>query len=311
MAETKKKKIGELSGVVHDARQMLAVILGRTGLLQRGVKDSVLLRHLKDIELATESLESLLLRVSNESFTGVSDIREAIVQSLSLIQPEAGQDWQQDFSTEDEQKTGVWLADNSVLEGVYCTVPTDVLREVLNNLLHNSLAVLPQGGKVRFRLESDEDFCTLFYHDSGPGISAENSSQIFEPGFSTSGDSKKGVGLPYCRQILNSCGGQINWVSTQEQGACFALTLPRSNQPEKVKNSTVETRLDVGVFSASVLVVDDDSSVREMLADVLVEFGCRATEPNIANIAVFSFGHHKEVKPIVIQKTGGETGIGK
>ena len=108
------------------------------------------------------------------------------------------------------------------------------LVQVLLNILINSCQAMAQsGGKIRLMAEKDEhtDCARITITDSGPGISAENIRQIFEPFFSTRGSADTtgqigtGLGLAICRDIVTAHGGFIDVQSVEGQGASFKILL--------------------------------------------------------------------------------------
>jgi two-component system, CAI-1 autoinducer sensor kinase/phosphatase CqsS len=104
--------------------------------------------------------------------------------------------------------------------------------QLLNNLLKNALYSL-KAAQSRF---NPGDLCvsygcraglgTITLSDKGIGIDADNLPHIFEPFFSTSHDTGHGLGLAYCKQVIQSAGGQISVKSEYKSGATFTLELP-------------------------------------------------------------------------------------
>lgn len=117
--------------------------------------------------------------------------------------------------------------------------------QVLNNLLKNSLFSL----KVAQSRFSQGDLLVEFgtraatgritITDKGTGISDANSAHVFEPFFSTSNDTGHGLGLAYCKQVVQASGGKI-WVKTEHHiGATFTIELPVINIPTGNKSNHV------------------------------------------------------------------------
>lgn len=105
------------------------------------------------------------------------------------------------------------------------------LQQVIVNLLINSIQAISQGHSVRrvIRLSvsatSGRDVVTIVLHDSGPGISEEDLSHIFESFFTTKADGM-GIGLALCHSIAIEHGGQIQASNHPTGGALFQLSLP-------------------------------------------------------------------------------------
>lgn len=104
----------------------------------------------------------------------------------------------------------------------------DGLKQVFLNLLCNGLQHTPFGGRivVTSRVESWEggNTAVIEFSDTGRGISPENLSRIFDPGFSTTGSS--GLGLAVCRRIVEQHRGTITVRSEFGHGATFQLEIP-------------------------------------------------------------------------------------
>ncbi len=265
----------ELASVAHDVRQMLAVITGRAGLLRHGADPKTMDKNLAAIETAAIQAGAVLSRLypsARGESPANTDILQTLRQSAALMQPKPGISWQRGDQSQGP-KTGVWFLEENVAEGCFTTAAPWVLLEVLNNLLLNSLEVMPDGGLLQADLEQVGQHWRLRLRDSGPGISPGQREKIFESGFGSSGDPDRGIGLSSCRDLLSCHGGSLQLGAAGQSGACFELLLPytHANSCRPAEQTTV-----TGVeYCPTVLVVDDDRAVREMLNDVLMELGCR------------------------------------
>ncbi len=102
------------------------------------------------------------------------------------------------------------------------------LRRAFLNLLRNAgEAMAGEGGRLIIAVQVEEDWITLRLSDSGPGISAEDLPNIFEPFFSTK-DTGTGLGLALTQQIFTEHGGTIEVESKEGEGATFVVKLPRA-----------------------------------------------------------------------------------
>jgi len=112
------------------------------------------------------------------------------------------------------------------------TVPVNILADadqmtqVVMNLLMNAIQILPNGGKIEVNLYDGKDDVVLSVVDDGPGISAKNQAQIFEP-FFTQRSGGVGLGLAVVQQIVQAHGGDICYQPSKYQGAQFIITLPK------------------------------------------------------------------------------------
>jgi signal transduction histidine kinase len=114
------------------------------------------------------------------------------------------------------------------------------LRQVLANLLANSLDAIGQNCRVVLRASASVDPNTgtsrirITMADGGHGISATTAKQMFDPFFTTKGTVGTGLGLWVCKQLVEKNGGFIRVRSNtygQRRGTTFSVVLPRDEQP--------------------------------------------------------------------------------
>lgn len=104
------------------------------------------------------------------------------------------------------------------------------LREVLVNLVGNSVKFTDKGGHITVSFEQKEQYIITHVTDNGCGISQEKAAQLFEPfskGLDRPGEEKNsGLGLWICRSIVELHEGHI-WVKSEpERGTTFSFALP-------------------------------------------------------------------------------------
>lgn len=257
-----------IPGVAHDVRQMLWVITGRCGQLLQGNLPPEVQRHLRAMELAAADASAMLARLPGvggaPSDPGAGQLHPAVAAALQLVLPPDGRPWQEPGSE------GPWRARVDVPAHLWAGVPAQVLREVLGNLLTNALAVLPRGGQVDIAARRRGGRCLLTVQDSGPGVPPHRADLIFQPGFTTSGQPGRGLGLAGCRALLRRHGADLRLDGTAGPGGCFLLDLPAAApQIEPDPATAGQDDQETG----PILVVDDEAAVRDMLADLLGELG--------------------------------------
>jgi len=105
----------------------------------------------------------------------------------------------------------------------------DLLTELLSNLLDNAIRHTPPKGSIQIRLEHapDENRAQLIVEDSGPGISADLTKDIFQRFSKAPGQSGgSGLGLAIVADIAQVHGGQASLDTTSSPGACFQISFP-------------------------------------------------------------------------------------
>jgi signal transduction histidine kinase len=110
------------------------------------------------------------------------------------------------------------------------------IRQVLANLLSNSIDAVPSGGVVRIRISAACDWsgggqpgARFTIADNGAGIPAGIREQLFEPFFTTKTDTGTGLGLWVSKGIVEKHGGSIHLRSSTQPGrswTVFSLFLP-------------------------------------------------------------------------------------
>ncbi len=154
------------------------------------------------------------------------------------------------------------------------------LQQVVLNLIVNAEQALLQGrgsGRIRLRTHRlSESRIALEVADDGPGVSPEVASRIFDPFFTTKPPGVgTGLGLSIVYGIVHQHGGEVFLESTPGAGARFAVELPivpvpaRAALAEKQLPETAPTRGPAG----RILVVEDEPTVAQLIADVLREEG--------------------------------------
>ena len=101
----------------------------------------------------------------------------------------------------------------------------DKLKQVIMNLVSNSVQEMAEGGDLKIEASESERHVTISLADTGGGIPEDKREKIFEP-FYTLKKSGTGLGLPLCKKIMTAHGGDIV-VGDCVDGAVFTLILPK------------------------------------------------------------------------------------
>ncbi|HXT47827.1 MAG TPA: ATP-binding protein, partial [Gemmatimonadaceae bacterium] len=170
------------------------------------------------------------------------------------------------------------------------------LEQVLMNLAVNSRDAMPAGGSLTFAIGREEvthsnqhdhpgtppgSYATLAVRDSGAGMPPEIVTQIFEPFFTTKGPGKgTGLGLSTVYGIVKQSGGHVTVTSAPGKGTTFTVYLPASlGEAEPLRRTSDADRAALlARGDRTVLVVDDDASVRRALSRSLSRIGYAVLE---------------------------------
>ncbi len=104
-----------------------------------------------------------------------------------------------------------------------------LLEHVFDNLVTNAVDAMPEGGIVRISARAEQAWVAVEIRDSGPGVSEELRVKVFDPFFSTKGDSGTGLGLTIARSVLKAHDGDIEYAD-YGSGAAFHIRLPVSSR---------------------------------------------------------------------------------
>ncbi len=167
------------------------------------------------------------------------------------------------------------------------------LEQVLMNLVVNARDAMPNGGLLAIETSQTELARTPMHHlhplplgqyvkltvtDTGCGMDADVLSHLFEPFFTTKEEHKgTGLGLSTVFGIVTTCGGGIDVWSQVGHGTTFDLYFPRVNPQTLTADATTpQGRLRHG--SETILLVEDDTGVRELVRHELVKIGYQVIE---------------------------------
>lgn len=146
---------------------------------------------------------------------GVCDLRTVAAEALDLVRARAGQQTVDPvFDCPDEPVYG------DVDRARFCAV--------LVNLCLNGLDAMPSGGRLEVRIRSGPQQTIVHVLDTGTGIAAEVAEKLFTP-FVSGKPTGTGLGLCISKRIVEDHGGLLSGCNRPEGGACFTITLPRTN----------------------------------------------------------------------------------
>lgn len=273
----KLRALGEMSsGVVHDFNNILAAILGRVQLLLQKLNDlndekwlDLLQRNLSVIETAVEDGSRILSRISEFTKRSPSGefmalgVDEIIADVIEMTKPR----WH-DLALFNGKR--IELKFNSSGRLSARGNPSE-LREVFTNLINNAVDAIEGDGVIEISAGIEADRVKISVADTGHGMTDEIRKRIFEPFFTTKGKNGTGLGLSMAYGIINRHGGSIDVESFVNEGTRFEITLPfdLQTEPPSMPDKISETK----DLKGKILVVDDEESLRDILAEVLESMG--------------------------------------
>jgi two-component system cell cycle sensor histidine kinase/response regulator CckA len=277
------ESVGRLAGgVAHDFNNLLTAIRGYAQLLLAHVAPgSVEHHHAEEIDRAADRAAALTAQLLAFGRRQVLQARPTelnrLVESLdSVLSRLVG----------DNIELALELG-----SGVYpVRVDPVQIEQLLVNLVVNSADATPPGGRVVIRTANadvvslddlpDGRYAVLSVEDSGSGIDESALEHLFEPFFTTKGVGRGvGLGLSTAFGIAKQSGGTIAVASAPDTGSLFTVYLPELAAPRPLPE------LDTVVGGETIVVVESDPAVRDVLFEVLTDAGYRtitATTPTEA-----------------------------
>ena len=282
----KMEAVGRLAGgIAHDFNNLLMVISGYTEVALGHMDEAHPLRaKVHAIQQASDRATMLtrqLLAFSRRQMLELKVVEvNAIVQDMErLLRPLIGE--RVELTTKLSPDAGRTRADAGQLE------------QVLMNLVVNSKDAMPEGGRIAIETKSvtlDDShrgeqtfirpggYVVLSVTDNGQGMDKETQSRIFEPFFTTKEKGKgTGLGLSTVYGIVKQSGGYILVHSEVGRGTTFHIYLPRVHEEVELHSAAPAARAADG-GTETVLLVEDEESVRQLVRETLEARGYRVLE---------------------------------
>ena len=275
----KMESVGRLAGgIAHDFNNVLAIMRGQVELLQDDLEvlDSARAR-IDSVQRATDRAAALtddLMAFSRQRVDEPTpfDLHDLLLGVRELLQ----------------QVLGATVTLELHLEASPATIVADPNRieQAVLNLAVNARDAMPTGGHLIITTATDPTASravSLAVTDTGAGMDAATRARVFEPFFTTKPPGfGTGLGLSTTDDIVRSAGGRIAVTSERGKGTTFTLTFPTA--PTEVPHSATGSGgdlIDLTDLSEpahdqpTVLVVDDESEVRTLIAEILRGSGYR------------------------------------
>ena len=276
------ESIGTLAGgIAHDLNNLLSPILMSIQLLQMRFPDEDSQRLLKTLRLNAERGGELIKQVLSFA-RGVEGERiplqpkHLIREIIKVLKDTLPKSVEIGFLMPEAQE--LWSIKGDATQ----------IHQVLMNLCVNARDAMPEGGRITITLENriiDENFArmqleakpgryvVIAVSDTGSGIPSHIIDRIFEPFFTTKEQGKgTGLGLSTVMAIVKSHGGFVDVYSEVGKGTKFRLSFPALEAGQTMTAEVKQSELPFG-NGETILVVDDEESIREITRSTLQAFG--------------------------------------
>jgi two-component system, NtrC family, sensor histidine kinase HydH len=212
--------LGQMSaGLAHEIRNPLASIQGAAAVVQRERESDERRREfLEIIQKECRRLNQLLTSFLNFARPSPPDLRtveiDALLDSVLVLVRHAGEASRWDLRKEIQPGMSQLECD------------PEQMKQVLLNLVMNSLQAMPQGGTVVLAAREYRNNVILDVQDQGCGISARDLDRVFDPFFTTKATGT-GLGLSVAHQIVTHHGGTLTLARNSPGGVTMRVALPR------------------------------------------------------------------------------------
>ena len=279
--------LGQLAGgIAHDFNNLLQAILGYTQLMKQSPANvEFVKRSLDVVEAAANDGSETVRRIQqfarlrpDEQFVPV-DVNRVVRDAVAITKPR----WEERHARgQHPMHLELDLGEAPTISG-----RPAALTEVMTNLILNAMDAMAEGGTLTIATgRGQEGTAVISVRDTGIGMPEAVQRRIFEPFFSTKGESGSGLGLSMTYSIVKRHGGEIGVESQPGEGTTFTLVFAGESLAESGPPSTMAPGAQ---RSARVLLVDDEPKVRETLAELLTSTGHEVTPVGGGRAALAEF----------------------
>jgi len=213
--------------IAHEINNLLTPLSSYAALAlnnpdDKALAEKALQKAVRNCRRASKIMESMLGLVNGETQKKKNAKLNTLVEEIF------------DCLSRDFAKDGITVNIQIPKDLTVWAVPVQI-QQVLMNLIFNARdAMLPAGGILTIKAGDSPDAVQIEVADTGCGIQQGDLKNIFEPFFTTKPERKtqpaksgSGLGLAFCKEIIDAHGGHISVESTPGQGSTFRIVLPK------------------------------------------------------------------------------------
>lgn len=278
----KMEVLGQLAGgIAHDFNNMLMILSGSAELLDRSIQRDALARvyvdQIQHTVVKAAAITRQLLAFSRKQVLNkcAMDLHAVIQESSTMLPTLLGPDVCLDIAADAQNP---WI---------HCD--PQQIEQVIVNLAINARDAMAKGGRLSISTRNSalppvsastvsglpKDWVVLEISDTGHGMDQKTLAHIFEPFFTTKLAGKgTGLGLATVYGIVRQSGGYIDVESALDEGTRFLLYFPATSPlPPSAAPSLVSPSAHTDRRSGTLLLVDDEGSLRHAVAEILRDSG--------------------------------------
>ncbi|MBN1918167.1 MAG: response regulator [Verrucomicrobia bacterium] len=306
IAETKKlESLGLLAGgIAHDFNNLLSGVMGYSSLLKTKLDpESAEFRYADRIETSSTHAKELTAQLLAFARGGQYEVQplnlnHTVLEAVRMLRL--------------SMPRGVKLTTKLTSRLNWIEADPAQMHQIIANLFTNAIEAMASGGRVTIRTENVRfngspgadtphldpgPYVHLSLSDTGRGISDEALPRIFDPFFSSKGVGH-GLGLSAVYGIVRNHRGAVTVESQIGSGTTVHVYLPAAAAPHREQRRIMEP---VERGRETVLVVDDEAIIRDLLGRILEELGYRAIITATGEEAIEAFrARHGEIDCVIL-----------
>ncbi len=261
------------NGIAHEFNNILGIILGYLNIMKLRLEDpnQQVLDALNIIERAAKDGAAIVDKIQQFSKTKPEyegaihvDVLDVINEVVDFTMPR----WKSEAQLRGiEYKV---ITNNLVASRYNVKCNPSELREVIVNIINNSIDAMPDGGKIEFSAKTDNENVILSISDDGMGIKEEFKDKVFDPFFTTKDVKRSGLGMSVVHSIVKRYGGAISIDSCWGKGTTIHIKMPLwLTELTRSKKKKVL----VSDCKANILIIEDEEVILDMMKIILEKKG--------------------------------------
>jgi len=291
-----------LNSLANNFNQILFGIQSEISFFKSTKMDpTVLLKSFERIEKSID--DGIQIKNHIESITSSADLHKSIFNPNSVIE--------QVVEILERTKPSDIEVLMDLKNNQYIEIDASKFNQVFINLALNAFESMPEGGQLTIQtssVKSDQErylkslvtpadrYVKITFSDTGCGMEKDNLVHALEPFYTTKTDSLiRGLGLTYAYQMVSQHSGFLNLKSEKNIGTSVSIYVPAIH---KTKDDTRQSASSIG--KGTILVIDDEVIIRELLSDILQSQGYNVLTAENGKIGLELYRSKKAIIDIII-----------
>ncbi len=310
----KMEALGTLAGgVAHDFNNILTGLFGLINLCEKNIDNPVKLEgFIKEMNKSSERARDLVRQILSFSSRQAQEIRPVIVadiltDTVDLLRSTIPKSVA--ITTDIESRSKVLADSNKLQQAIMslCTNAWQAMKSAGGTMSVTLFDITVGENEIGIRADiSPGEYLKLEISDTGCGIDRKNITRIFDPYFTAGkndldSETSSGLGLAITHNIITSIGGKIDVYSEPDIGSTFKIYLPKAAvATENGKKEEAGSTVAIPGNNETVLLVDDESVITDVLGGLLIEYGYKVVPSNHPDEALKQFEQSPDRFDIVI-----------